>query len=245
MNVITSFENKIVKQAASLKHKKYREMYGEFIVEGKKNVLDSVAITRPKRVFLLNKEDLDLFSDCEVFLVSDEIMQKLADTVAPQSMIAVFDRLKPSSITSDYVVYLDRVRDPGNLGTIIRCCAAAGYQIILRDCVDIFNPKVVRSCMSGIFSVGFNYDGEYSISRLKAEGYEVLCADASGTNIFGYDKRSKRICLVIGNEAEGVDESIKNSCDGIISIPMESMESLNAAVSAAVLMFNLKFNGGK
>lgn len=245
MNIITSSENKIIKRTASLKQKKYRDLYGEFIVEGKNNVLDSAKFVVPKRVFLCEEDDFKYFSDCDIYLVSNEIMQKMSDTVTPQSIIAVYDLIKPLDINSSHVVFLDRVRDPGNLGTIIRCCAAAGYQMVMRDCVDIFNPKVVRSCMSGLFKITFNFDDIYSISVLKDDGYKILIADACGKNVFDYHKNDEKICLVIGNEANGVEQEIINLCDEIISIPMENMESLNAAVSAAILMFNLKFNGGK
>jgi len=244
MNFITSSDNKIVKRTASLKQKKYRDSYGEFIVEGKKNVLDSCATRQPKRVFLVDESDASGFECQEIYVVSSEIMQKLADTVTPQSVIAVYDQIKPAKISADNVIFLDRIRDPGNLGTIVRCCAATGYQMVMHDCVDIFNPKVVRSCMSGISKIDFAYSEQYSIENLKLLGYKILCADASGKNIFDYKRSDEKICLVIGNEAEGISDKIINSCDEIISIPMQNMESLNAAVSAAILMFNLKFNGG-
>ncbi len=131
--------------------------------------------------------------------------------------------------------------EPGNMGAIIRTACAAGYSdIVLRDCVDVYNPKVIRSSMTGVLGVGFHYAN--SLSFVRELGYATVGAVLGGKDAFTAKIKARKICLVIGNEADGISEEVLLDCDEKITIPMrEDMESLNAAVSAGILMYALKY----
>ena len=142
----------------------------------------------------------------------------------------------------DRALFLDRVRDPGNMGTIIRTALAVGFNdIYCRDCVDVYNPKVVRSAMSAVSRVNTYEVDEQFLSSLKENGYTVLCADMQGESIFEYNITSEKLCLVLGNEANGVDDSVLLQSDTVISLPMQEAESLNVGVCASVMMYQLRY----
>lgn len=238
---IVSRSNGLVKKIRKLGLRKYREQFGEYIAEGRRWVYDAVKLCRDNVVAVIRTKSTECdFAD---YVLSDELFSELSETENNQGIMALMKIPAPcENPTGNYCLYLDRVRDPGNMGTIIRTACAAGYgDIVLRDCVDVYSPKVVRSCMTGILNV--NFHNELSVDDLKKLGYEVVCATLDGENIFGARKFSEKICLVIGNEADGVDDSVCKMCTRKVTIPMaENMESLNAAISAGILMYQLKFN---
>ena len=143
--------------------------------------------------------------------------------------------------SGNYCLFLDRVRDPGNMGAIIRTACAAGYaDIILRDCVDVYNPKVIRSSMTGVLGVKFHYAD--TLVRIAERDYVTVGAVLGGKDAFAAEFNSKKVCLVIGNEADGISETVLRDCVEKVTIPMrDGMESLNAAVSAGILMYNFKY----
>ena len=251
MEIIRSYENKKIKHASKLKDKAYRDETAQYFAEGVKWVGDALKYSAMPDIvdYILVKETkiseyASNFGGFEkVYCVDDAIFDKISDTKNNQGVLAVLNMVKYNSVPSgDNVLYLDRVRDPGNMGTIIRTACAAGYdEIICDNCVDVYNPKVVRSCMSAILHVDIYVESGITIDDLKKSGYAVLTADARGQNIFGINDVPSKTALVIGNEANGVSREIAEKTDILISIPMsENIESLNAAVSAAVLMYNLK-----
>ena len=138
---------------------------------------------------------------------------------------------------------LDDINDPGNLGTIIRTAAATGFHdIVLLNCTDPYNPKTVRSSSGGIFYTDF-YSLEYDefMEEARKTGTKIYIADMNGENIFKLSNLDEKYALVIGNEGAGVSKEFKEIADRVISLPMKSqMESLNAGVSASVLMYELK-----
>ena len=244
MEIITSFDNKTVKRIGKLKQKKYREEYGEFFVEGYKNVLDTCAASPNLVKYVVLSESAygkfcEEFSDYETVVMADNVFDKIAETQNSQGVLSVNsipDRVFPRAKAC---VLLDRVRDPGNVGTILRTAVACGYDVVVNNCADIYSPKVVRSAMSAI--VKCNIGSDIAPSELKAHGYELIVADMRGENVF-FAKHSDKYCIVVGNEAEGVSEQIKNFADKLLAVPQENIESLNAAVAAAVMMFALKYS---
>ena len=153
MEVITSTDNKTVKRICKLKQKKYRDEYGEFFVEGFKNVLDSCA-ARPDLVrFVALSETAyksrgDSFTDYDVTVFSDGVFEKLTETDSSQGVMSVHRIPKSQFPNGERCILLDRVRDPGNVGTILRTAVACGYDIVLNNCADMYSPKVIRSAMS-------------------------------------------------------------------------------------------------
>ena len=140
------------------------------------------------------------------------------------------------------VIVLDQLQDPGNLGTIFRTAEAAGATGILlsRYCVDIYNPKVIRSTMGAVFRLPFLYvdDLPGAIGELKAEGIRVFAAHLEGKNAYDREDYSRGTAFLIGNEGNGLRDEVAECADCRVRIPMQGRaESLKAAVAAAVLMF--------
>ena len=239
--IITSKENKIYKFVRKLSEKKFRDECGAFIVEGARAVADVVAY-RPGLIdsVLVAESKTGTYENEIVF--ADELFARLSETVNSQGVLAVLKKPAPSAANSQHALYLDGIRDPGNLGTLIRTACAAGYHdVYLRGCADPYAGKVVRSTMSAIVKVNLIEADENTLSKLKSDGYTVFGADMDGRSVFGYAAPHK-FCLIIGGEADGITECCASQCDVMLSIPMDGqIESLNAAVSGAVMMYTLKF----
>lgn len=243
MEIIRSADNKTVKYINKLKLKKYRDEYGEFFVEGYKNVLDTCS-ARPELVRLVVFSESAYgefgndFKDCECIVVADNIYGKLTETNNAQGIMCVCSIPKSEFPSSECCILLDRVRDPGNVGTILRTAVACGYGVIANNCADIYSPKVTRSAMSAVVKCKIGID--ILPEDIKAAGYELIVADMHGENVFE-SSHEKKYCVVVGNEAEGVSEDVKAIADRLLSIPQENMESLNAAVAAGIMMFALRY----
>lgn len=238
---IVSRSNELYKHVRKLRDKKYRAEYGEYLAEGRRWITDARSISPSEVKFVLRAESCECdFAD---YVLSDALFAELSDTEHNQGMIAVMRIPEQKPIgDGDYCLFLDRVRDPGNMGTIIRTACAAGYtDIVLNDCVDIYNPKVIRSTMSGILRIKFHYLTNFEV--LKDRGYTVVGTALDGENVFDAEICGNKICLVIGNEADGISERLLSVCDRAVTIPMsENIESLNAAVSAGILMYKFKYD---
>lgn len=238
--IIVSSENSVVKKLRKLRDKKYRGQLGEYVVEGRRWVEDALRLCPENVVSVICSENSA--EDIADHIVSERLFCEIACTENPQGIIAVMRIPEVSAVFSGtHCLFLDRVRDPGNMGAIIRTACAAGFSdIVLNDCVDVYNPKVLRSSMTGILGVKFH--NACDLSEIRNNGYVTVAATLDGTDIFTSNISCGKICLVIGNEANGISENIVRSCDRKVTIPMSgNMESLNAAVSAGILMYELKF----
>ena len=182
--------------------------------------------------------------DGNVVPVTTKVLNSISENVTPQGIIAEVIMRETGEFKRDEnqpILILDRIQDPGNLGTIIRTAAATGFEkIILIDTVDPYSPKVVRSSSGGIFYTDIFRMTENEITEYcKRKDIELLIADMGGENIFKKPITHKNYALVIGNEGQGVSKSFKENGKAI-SLPMkEQMESLNAGISASVLMYTL------
>lgn len=244
--IITSLDNATVKSVAKLRNKKYRDEQGKYLIEGLRSVKDSFPyLSEPLLVFSESgfAQYGDGFENCEKIVCTDTVFNKIADTENSQGIICVAKKQSVMpNFACDRALFLDRVRDPGNMGTIIRTALAVGFNdIYCRDCVDVYNPKVVRSAMSAVSRVNTYEVDEQFLSSLKENGYTVLCADMQGESIFEYNITSEKVCLVLGNEANGVDDSVLLQSDTVISLPMQEAESLNVGVCASVMMYQLRY----
>jgi len=242
---INSTQNANVKLAKSLLQRKNRVESQLFLVEGKRSVIDVLKTHKPhllfvlESVFLENKTVLSLYLD-KVFFVTNRVMQYISDTQTSQGIVGIFSINMSKPITCDSVLYLEHISDPGNLGTIIRTAAAFGFlDIVLDNCVDCYNPKVVRSSMSGFGFVNFCHNQTiYNIKRL---GYQIICADIQGKPIDDYSPMpNQKVCIVLGNEANGLSQSAKSSADILLSIPISNVESLNVSIAAGIIMQKLR-----
>ena len=239
--VITSKYNPLIKEIAKLSDKKYRKICGKYVVEGIKPVRECISAG----CTILNVICVEgLESEFEnAVIVSRAVFESVSSEVTPQGVLAVVEL--PSNklkVPQDSCILLDRLQDPGNLGTVIRTANAAGYsEIYLINCTDPYSPKAVRASMSGIFFVKV-YQGTNEEILGVLKGIPLICADMDGEDIFSFNS-TKKFCLCIGNEGNGMSQEIMKRARFKVSIPMrETCESLNAAVSAGIVMYHLKYD---
>lgn len=252
--IITSTKNQFVKQARSLAKKKFRDDTGLFLVEGTNIIKDMpstvevayLLATEQRRDeverFLSQKHANDsaelAFAPCEVYYVSEDVMNYVTDTVSPYGICAVCKMpQREFAMPKGNALLLDGVSDPGNLGTILRTATACDFlDIYLLDTADIYSPKVVRSTLGGLFRVNtYVVDVDMAISLMQNTNSAVL--DMGGENILD-TKPKAPLLLVAGNEAHGVRDCLKQSAKNTYSLPMKNqIESLNVAIATAVAMY--------
>jgi len=241
---------------SSLLTKKHRKLENKFLVEGIKSVLEGLnSDYKCDVVFIADNfaEENNSLTDQinnskhKIILLKHKEFEKISDTKTPQGIAAVF--IKPNlkistkSLTNEkLIVLLDNISDPGNLGTIIRNCDWFGVKNILlsHDTVDFTNPKVVRSSMGSIFHLNvFENIEAKQVKELKSIGFEILCADIIGEDIFSYRSNTKKI-LILSSEAHGPSKEFLEISDKKICIPkIGDAESLNVASASAVLLGQL------
>ena len=246
MELLSSLKNPKVLAWRSLKDKKGREEQDAFLVEGVRMVRDALAAEVPVRAVLLREEDhpaLDLPPDVPVYLLPGHVFQAVCDTKTPQGIAAVLAR-SVREARGAKLVALDDVQDPGNVGTILRTADAAGFDgaLLSQGCADLFSPKVLRATMGSVFHLGFSFPASLAdaLRDLKNSGYSVLSSQLDGTPFFDRENVSSSLVLVIGNEGNGVSASVKALATHRLSLPMRGgAESLNAAVAAGIMMYDL------
>ena len=241
--MITSKQNSLIKEIRSLADKKFRDRLNLFVIEGVKAVKEALLLNIPLYAVIGTGEVLTKlsFNETRVEEVSSEVLKYVSEEVTPQGALALAvkpdNAVKPPRGNS---LLLDGVSDPANVGAIIRTAAASGYNdvYLTEDSADAYSQKAVRSSMSGVFRVNVMRGSITEI--LDKINLPVCVADMDGENVFTF-KNKGAVCLVIGNEGHGVSEEVRKRATFTVKIPMENgVESLNAAVSAGILMYNLK-----
>lgn len=180
-----------------------------------------------------------------LFTLATGVLERVADTVTPQALLGIvgaIDRPLEALGATGLVVVLEDVRDPGNVGAIIRSADAAGADavICLAGTGDPYNPKVVRASAGSLFHLPVVIDVEVDavVDALAARGCALLATAADGGLDYALDPWPESVALVLGNEANGVSTALRNRCAAAISIPIAGQaESLNVAMAATVLLF--------
>ena len=240
--ILTSKNNPLIKETAALKEKKGRKEQGLFLVEGRKMLSECLQSDfEIERIFLADEQENLSFPEEKIVRVSNDILRFLSDEKTPQGVLCSVKLPKRELCPPvGKCLFLDGVADPGNVGAIIRTANAAGYKEIYMttECADPYSPKSVRASMSGVFFTKI-YRGEREELLSLFEDIPLLVADMAGENIFKMSPLDKFV-LAIGNEANGISEATFSKSTKKISIPMAAtQESLNAAVSAGILMYLL------
>ncbi len=256
-SIISSESNGQIKEIIKLqKQARERKKTKKFVVEGIKMVQEAINFKKLDKMYVsesaLEKTAQSIGKKIEEIsyeVVADNVFKQISDTVTPQGVLAVVNmpEYDINDILSDdrkSWILLDDLRDPGNLGTIVRTSEGAGMSgvIMSRECVDLFNPKVVRSTMGAIFRVPFCYVQSLTdvIDRIKSAGCEVFATAMEGSEVYDQLDYTKGAAFIIGNEANGVSDEVFEKASKRIRIPMEGkLESLNAAVSAAIIMYEI------
>jgi TrmH family RNA methyltransferase len=241
--ILTSKNNPLIKETAALKEKKGRKETGLFLVEGWKMAREcQKSDFEIDRVFVSESYDGEIaFPEGLIVRVSDEVFRHLSDEKTPQGILCRARIPAPTlAPPKGNCLLLDGVADPGNLGTILRTANAAGYNevYLTKECVDPYAPKSVRASMSGLFFTKL-YFGERTEILFVLADTPIFVADMGGENVFTVSAPEK-FALVIGNEANGISEEVFQHATKTVKIPMsETQESLNAAVSAGIIMYLL------
>ncbi len=240
--MITSKQNTLIKAIRSLSDKKFRDTLGLYVVENVKTVKEILGLKLPIKALVGTEKGLNAlnYSSENFEMVSEEIFKYISSEVSPQGVLAVIEKPEYELCSpKDSCILLDGVSDPANVGAILRTAVASGYNEIYmtNDSADAFSPKAVRSSMSGVFRAKIMRAELNEI--LSVVDLPIIVADMNGENVFDA-KIDGKFCLVIGNEGRGVSPTLKERANKTVSIPMQGgMESLNAAVSAGILMYNL------
>lgn len=223
--------------------KQKRENSSLLFLDNFKIIKDAIAGGLIANLLLVEEESLvDFEVNCPVYKVDRSVIEQLSDTKTPQGVLCVMEYIqnKPSKPKTNFLV-LDALQDPGNVGTLIRTASACGFDsVFLIDSVKPTNSKLVRSSVGTIF-----LNNIYSLSKVeflklaKDWDLKLLVADMNGRNIFEY-KSNDIVGVVLGNEGNGVSEEMREICQETVKIPMkQGVESLNVAVSGAVIMYQL------
>ncbi len=263
---ITGRKNPVVMLAASLSEKKYREAHRLFLAEGRKLCEEAIAARAPVRYVLLSekyaRENLEsvmesfadpIYSETELLVLGEGCFDKITTEKAPEGIILVVKYLDISErcIKIDVdnfekigrALFLVSIRDPGNLGTVLRGAGAFGAETVIlsEDCADVYNPRTVRAAMGAVFRVPTLRvaDSADAIKALKDSGRRVFAAElrehASPISHIGVKRED---IFVIGNEGHGIPPTLSASCTGSVYLPIENAaESLNAAMAATIFLW--------
>lgn len=236
--LITSVNNEKIKEIVKLKDKKYRDKMGLFCVEGK----DMVDIAYEKGIIdtLLILEGTENNYQIPVTYVSINVMKKISDMNSVSKYFCVCKKIDKSDIGNRLII-LDGIQDPGNLGTIIRSAVAFNFDTVILslDTVDVYNPKVLRSTKGMIFNINIKCTELLQLIDGLSD-YTIYGTDVcNGVNIKS-EKLPLKMALVIGNEGNGISETVKSRCNKFVYIDMnDKCESLNASVAASILMYEV------
>lgn len=245
--------SKHVKLVKQLKDKKFRDRHGLFLIEGPHLVEEALKSGSVFEFVLFSekapKETVAAIEEKDIpsHFVDSRTMKDLSDTENNRGVVGVVPKFSYSMRdikreSKQPIVVCDGIQDPGNLGTIIRTAAAAGCGAVITssDSVDVYNPKTVRSTGGALFHIPV-IEGENIESGLKllsSAGFNVFCAEPSGGKDLYLTELTKKFAVVVGSEGRGVKPAVRCLCDGAITIPIsKTTESLNAAVAAAVILF--------
>lgn len=253
MQNISSKDNSLIKHIRKLKEKKYRDEFNEYSIEGIKLVKEAISenIELNEIVicesFAKNQNSKELLQNKEIYqkikCVPDNLFKIITEVGTPQGILAIAKKKnREEDFKKDEVILaLDNIQDPGNLGTILRTADSANIKkiIVSKNTVDCYSPKVVRSTMGAIFRIQVIECENLSktIENLKNKGYNIIVTDLNAKKDI-YDINYCNSIIVIGNEANGVSEEIKNIATDKVIIPMlGKTESLNAAVATGIIIY--------
>jgi|LSQX01.2.fsa_nt_gb TrmH family RNA methyltransferase len=260
---ITGSGNKYIKHIKSLNIKKYRDTFGEYLIEGKKILEEAIYENVEIKSVVINDKFLNSDSsnserildqlnnrNIDVFRIPEKIFKDISNTENPQGVMAIL-KINEISINDfiqegnpSFLIFCENIQDPGNMGTIIRTADAAGVDGVLvsKGCVDIYSPKVVRSTMGSLFHlpiIKIN-DNIEVINHLRTKKYKIICTHLTGTEFYYNIDAVDKIIVLIGNESNGASEQLASQSDCLVKIPMfGKAESLNAAVAAGILMYEV------
>ena len=251
MDKITSAKNPRGQRLRDLKSARVRREEKRILVEGEVMIREALSCG-------LRLEDAAADEGCAAFArelearglpvmqVNRSLLESICETRTPQGVCAAFEAPRPLAVTElpERIVALDGVQDPGNVGTIWRTADAAGFQALLLGAgsADALSPKVLRAAMGSGFRIPFSQAAPLTdaLRALSDRGYTIIASDLSGEDFYSRSDPGSKMVLVIGNEARGISDAVRQCADMRVKLPMRGgAESLNAAIAAAILMYDL------
>jgi TrmH family RNA methyltransferase len=245
MKRITSSNHPLVKHLVKLRQNRdYRYEHQSLVVEGIKPIEELCRQTRFKLLVTYNEAMIPLGTEVdEVLIVNDTVMKKISTMQTPEGLIAELPMPQPASLQGmSSILALDGVSDPGNVGAILRTALALGWQgaFILNESCDPFNDKALRAARGATFRLPLAWGNTEQLKDLvKTNSLTPLVADIDGTDLARIPPLSS-ILLVMGNEAHGPSQEIKELCQSVTIAMPGSMESLNVSVAAGIMMYALR-----
>lgn len=245
---IHSRDNRIFKECQKLSQKKYRDREGLYLIEGF-NLMQEVPAEELCYMVLREGVLPDGLPEGEAYVMDGKLFDRLAQTETSQGVIAVVrkqvwtvEKLRAETGQNSNFVVLDRLQDPGNIGTIIRTAEGAGYAAVIavKGTADIYSPKTIRAAAGSVFRIPIvHVEDNRELGSLAAGLGKKLVVTSLDTDTLYFDADlSRNVALVIGNEGSGVSRELMEMADVRVRIPMEgSLESLNASVAAGILMY--------
>lgn len=233
-NIVTSPSNDLIKKVNKLRKKKYRKEYSSFVIESKKLIEEAFLSGLEVEEVLIRSDKEPLNYSANYTFIEENLFNKISSLVTPDGYMAIV-KMKETALITDRILVLDKIQDPGNMGTLIRSAEAFAFDTIISiSSVDFYNEKVLRSSMGSIFRLNLH---EKSYDFLKElDQYQKYIADMDGKD-FRKEVYPDKLCLIIGNEGKGISKKVEDLADKTIKIPMQGqIESLNAGVSGSILM---------
>lgn len=251
--MITSLSNSQIKNIQTLlKKSKERFSQGLFVAEGVRMTSEAAKLGIIEKVYMSESfSSKDIFEGIPQELVTDSVMAAVSDTVTSQGVLALVKIPERNAETlleeAKALIMLENLQDPGNLGTIIRTAEAAGMDAVVlsENSVDVYNPKVVRSTMGALFRVPIIYVPGFTalVKKLGEQGWNTIATHLSGKIDFTEADYSGKTAILVGNEGNGLTDETTEAAVTKVIIPMEGkVESLNAGIAAALMMYEIKRN---
>lgn len=251
--MITSNSNTQIKTLNKLqKSAKARNEKHVFVIEGIKMFQEAKKHTIIEKAYASEtfwKEKGEYLEGVEYEILTDNLLKEVSDTMTPQGILAIvrkpiYQLEQLLSLQRGAFLFLEDVRDPGNVGTMIRTAEGAGIKgiILSKECVDVYNPKVVRSTMGSLFRMPLVYVDDFQDIIIKAKdfGFRLFATDIQGKKDYDQEDYKGKCGIIIGNEANGISKETRANADVFVKIPMVGeVESLNASVAAALMMYEV------
>lgn len=253
MKTITSLKNPAVQDARALASAKERTRRRAFLLDGEHMVGEGLSMC-PECVtaVFVDEKRAEGFSHLlamargEVYAVPEHVLAAISQVKTPQGIAAVCEMPEAKALPDlgDKLILLENVQDPGNVGTVLRTLDAAGFDgcILTPGCADPFGPKTLRATMGSVFRVPMCTadDAAAAAQTLAQRGYAVIGAALDGEPFYGRGALPAKLCVIIGNEGRGMTAQTLAACTHRYRLPMRGgAESLNAAVAAAIFMYEL------
>lgn len=244
--MLTSIKNDKVKNWRKLHNRKDREKSGTFLIEGFHLIEEAIKSNWDihEIIYQDGVELPEWIGEKNVVEVDQKVFQHITQTKSPQGIAAVLGFNRQEKVSGKLYLLLDRIQDPGNLGTIIRTADAAGFDAVIlgEGTVDLYNDKTIRATQGSIFHIPVIQENLFEqIPNLKKDGFSIWASALTNSKDYHTIKTNSKVALILGNEGAGINPKLLELADEIVKIPIYGKaESLNVSIAAGILMYHLK-----